>query len=113
MATQLQAGETLVREGPANLQRGVETVGGRLYLTSARLVFESHRFNVQKGPTSVSLRDVVGVRKCWTKFLGVLPLFPNSVALETTGGETLRIVVAGRASWIGAIETARSQHVSA
>lgn len=112
METQLQAGEALLKQGRANLQRGLETVGGRLYLTTVRLIFEPHRFNVQTGVTSVLLQEIAGVRKCWTRFLGLLPLFRNSVTVATADGKTLRLVVAGRAAWIGAIG-ARAHHASA
>ena len=36
MKTPLLPGETPVKDGAANLQRGLETVGGRLYLTNQR-----------------------------------------------------------------------------
>ena len=113
MKTQLLDGEALVKEGPANLQRGIESVGGRLFLTTHRVVFESHRFNVQRGATSISLQDVVGVSKCWTKFLGFLPVLPNSIAIETKDGNATRMVMWGRDVWIESIEGARRRHASA
>ena len=113
MKTEFQEGETLLREGMANLQRGWETVGGKLYLTSERLIFESHRFNIQTGTTSISLKDVVSVRKCWTRLFGSLPLFPNSLAVETKNGKSAQIVLWGRTAWINAIESSRRQHAAA
>ena len=80
----LAAGETLLREGAANLQRGVETVGGRLFLTDRRLLFRSHGFNVQDGDTEIPLARIRGARPCWTRLLGVLPLAPNSLMSATT-----------------------------
>ena len=106
MQTQLQPGETMIREAAANLQRGLETVGGRLCLTTQRLVFESHGFNVQTGVTAVPLKQVRDARKCWTKFLGFLPLLPNSIAVTLADGTELRIVIFRRAEWIEAIMTA-------
>src|SRR5215470_6508505 len=38
-------GEHLLKQGPANHFRGLEGVGGWLYLTDKRLLFRSHRFN--------------------------------------------------------------------
>ena len=112
MKTELGIGEVLVKEGRANLQRGLETVGGWLYLTSDRLIFESHRFNVQRGPRCISLRDVVSVRKCWTRFLGLVPVFPNSLCIETAGGDAAQIVVGDRMTWLDAIETTMRTKVS-
>lgn len=73
MKTQLGAGETIVKQGGANHQRGMETVGGMLYLTTERLVFESHAFNFQTGSTIIDLRDVARVEPAWTKFLNLIP----------------------------------------
>jgi hypothetical protein len=101
--TPLHPGETLVRESRANLQRGLESVGGHLYLTDQRLLFESHRFNLQRGATEVPLADIAGVRKVWTKFLGVLPIMPNSLAIARTSGDEVRIVCGKRDDWIEAI----------
>ena len=99
----LQPDEVLVKESRANLQRGVESVGGHLYLTNRRLIFESHRFNVQRGATEIPLSDVAEIRKVWTKFLGVIPTAPNSIALTTAGGQEHRIVCNKRDEWIEAI----------
>jgi GRAM domain len=108
MHTSLNPGETVVREARANLQRGVESVGGHLYLTDQRLIFESHRFNVQRGATIVPLSDVVEVEPIWTRFLGVLPTFPNSIRVRMRDGEDQRIVCSKRGEWIAAIEQAKS-----
>jgi hypothetical protein len=103
MNTALQPGETLVKSGPANLQRGWETVGGKLHLTTTRLVFESHRFNVQTGATIVQRSDIAAVEKAWTKFLNLIPMMPNSIAVKTNAGVEQRYVVWGRDAWIDAI----------
>ncbi|MGE8218242.1 MAG: hypothetical protein ACN6OU_00630 [Stenotrophomonas acidaminiphila] len=99
----LAAGETLLREGAANLQRGVETVGGRLFLTHRRLLFRSHGFNVQDGDTEIPLARIRGARPCWTRLLGVLPLAPNSLAVATDERD-YRFVLFGRRQWLAAIQ---------
>jgi hypothetical protein len=100
MHTDLGGGERIVHQSGANLQRGIETVGGHLFLTTRRLIFEAHRFNVQTGRTIIPLRDVEDVWKCWTKFLGLIPIFPNSLAVETARGKTYKFVLFGRDAWI-------------
>jgi len=107
MKTPLRPGETLVRQGGANLQRKLETVGGHLYLTNERLVFESHRFNIQQGPEELELAQVQSTEKAWTKFLNVIPLFPNSLAVTLREGAEFRFVVFGRGAWQQAIERTR------
>ena len=71
MKTQLLPGEILIKDSPANLQCGFETVGGRIHLTSERLVFEAHAINIQTGTTIIPLESISDVRKCWTRFLNV------------------------------------------
>lgn len=107
MKTPLMPTESVVREGVANLQRGIEAVGGRLTLTSLRLVFESHGFNVQTGTTEIALAEISKVEPCWTRFLGVVPLAPNGLAVTLTSGAEHRFVVFGRTEWRSAIQAAR------
>jgi hypothetical protein len=108
MNTPSLAEETSVKDGGANLQRGLETVGGKLYLTNRRLIFESHALNIQTGPTIIPLGTITGTRKCWTKFLNLIPLFPNSVAVSTKDGKEYRFVTFDRQAWIDAIEGLRA-----
>lgn len=108
MKTPLEPGETVVKDGKANLQRGIETVGGQLTLTDRRLVFESHAFNVQTGTTVVPLGDIAKLDLVWTRFLGLVPIAPNSLAVTTTAGVEHRFVLFGRDQWKAAIERLRS-----
>jgi hypothetical protein len=107
MKIEIAPNEKLIREGMASLQRGVETVGGRLYLTDSRLVFSSHQFNVQTGCTEIPLAAIRTIRPCWTRFLGILPLAPNSLAVNT-GSTEYRFVLPDRASWAQTIQSAIS-----
>lgn len=103
MKTDLVVDEIVVRAGPANFQRRSETVGGRLYLTNRRLIFESHAFNAQTGTTIIARTAITSVRKCWTKLLDLIPLLPNSIAVRSNDGMEYRFVVFGRQGWIDAI----------
>jgi GRAM domain len=108
MKTELRQGEQIVKEGSANLQKNIETVGGKLYLTNRRLVFEAHQINVQGGTTEVELSNIQSSQTCWTKFLGLIPLFPNSLAVYTKQGRAYRFVLFDRAAWAAAIEAHRN-----
>ena len=108
MKTELVANETPVKEGVANLQRGAETVGGKLYLTNQRLIFESTAFNIQIGATIVLLQDISETKPCWTKFLNLIPIAPNSLAVSTSDGER-RFVLFGRKAWKVAIDDQQKQ----
>jgi hypothetical protein len=107
MQTPLEPGETLVKQGQANMRRGIESVGGHLYLTDRRLVFESHRLNIQRGATEVPLADIAGMEKRWTKLLKLIPIIPNTLAVQTTQGEEHSFVCYGRDAWIAAVEQQR------
>ena len=108
MNVYLRPDERLIREGAANMQRGLETVGGWLYLTNQRILFESHHFNVQTGPTEISLYHVLAARPAWTKFLGFLPIFPNSLVIFACDKE-YSFVLSGREHWVSEISTHASQ----
>lgn len=107
MKTELTQGEQVIKEGSANLQRNIGTVGGKLYLTNQRLVFEAHKFNVQRGVTEVELSNIQALHPCWTRQWGLFPTFPNSLAVYTKHGEEYRFVLFGRSAWVVAIEAQR------
>jgi DnaJ-class molecular chaperone len=75
----------------ANLFRGIESVGGRLFLTPDTLLFKSHRFNLQTGETEIPMSDVREVTLKNT--LGVVP---NGLLVLTKDGKKYRFVVSGR-----------------
>ena len=100
----LRVGEEMIRNGPANHQRGIETVGGALYLTTQRLIFRPHAFNVQRGVAELELSQVRETFLCWTRFLNLLPLFPNSLAVVLDDGKEHRFVVENRSGWKAQID---------
>jgi len=104
MNTELLPGESVTKDGAANLQCGIESVGGKLYLTDRRLVFESHSMNVQTGVTEIPLADITATALCWTKFLNLIPMVPNSLAVTTRQGQQHRFVLFGRDVWKKAID---------
>ncbi len=95
-------GENLVRSTPANMQRGLEAVGGKLYLTDTRIFFSSHKFNFQNGPTEIALEAVESVHPSLTRILGVVPVFPNSFVVHA-GGAAYSFVTSSRGQWVKAI----------
>jgi len=105
MNTILRESEALVKEGKANRQKNFESVGGKLYLTNQRVIFESHGYNAQRASVSIELKDCMFVAKGWTKFLGFFPLFPNAIVLSMGDGKIHRFSVFGRKKWISEIES--------
>lgn len=106
METTMNSDERILRRGAANLQRGAETVGGELFLTDQRLYFRSHALNLQTGATELPLSQVRHTRPCWTRFLGLIPLLPNSLEVRLADGAAHRFVLVGRKEWAAAIDAA-------
>lgn len=104
MKLPLDSGEFFIKEGAANLQRGMETVGGHLYLTNFRLIFEPHAINIQRKTEIVPVAAVQCLKPCRTKFLDLIPLTDNSMAVFTHPGQEFRFVLYSRDSWISEIE---------
>ncbi len=55
--------EKLEEEIFANLFRGIEAVGGKLFFTNKRLIFKSHSLNIQKGQTNISFSEINNLEK--------------------------------------------------
>ncbi len=95
IALKLQVGEKVEHEGAANLRRGIEWVGGKLFLTDRRLVFLSHNFNIQKGQTSLGREDIGGILRKKALFF-----FKNRIHILTTAGKKYDLILADRETWI-------------
>ena len=106
MKTELGANEQITKDGRANAQRGLEAVGGHLYLTDHRLIFESHAFNIQRGTIILDLADIVAVEPSWARLLGFIPLVPNSIKVVLRSGRDYRFVVSDKSQWIADISAA-------
>jgi GRAM domain len=87
--------EHVLFETPANHFKGVEGVGGKLYLTDRRLIFKSHKLNIQAHQLSVNLTDIKHVDRY--KTLGVVN---NGLSVTTTNNTTEKFVVEQVAEWI-------------
>ncbi|MBG0825922.1 hypothetical protein HS048_35195 [Planomonospora sp. ID91781] len=95
-------GEELLRKGGANLWRGKEAVGGRLWLTGDWLVFRSHAVNVQRGVWAWPVGEIASTAPVNTLFI-----VPNGLLVIMNGGERVRFVVTRRRAWMADIARAR------
>ena len=102
-ALQIRSGEEVLDTRPANLWRGMEAVGGALTITSQRLLFQPHHFNVQKAFEEISLAEVVRVVPI---DYGIIFKTKDGVLVELRSGVTFRFVVNDRAQVIDMIRTA-------
>lgn len=95
------ADEAVVHYGPANHFKGIESVGGKLFLTNKRLRFRSHKFNVQSHDESYPIETIATAEP--TRTLGIVP---NGVLVLLRDGRRERFVVGGRAEWVAHLQQA-------
>jgi hypothetical protein len=96
-------GEQLLKQGPANHYRGLEGVGGWLYLTDKRLLFRSHRFNVQNHELSMPWDEIAEAQVCPTAWI-----IPNGLRV-VTAQKAERFVVEDRQSWVAEINRVKGK----
>jgi hypothetical protein len=94
--------EQLIREGGANHFRGKEAVGGKLVLTNKRLIFKSHKVNVQNHEQYFELNQIETVLATKT-----FNFFQNGLTLNLTNSEMHKFVVDEPSDWVSQIEQQR------
>ncbi|HNT24157.1 MAG TPA: GRAM domain-containing protein [Anaerolineales bacterium] len=104
MSIVLEPGERIIKQGPANHFKGIEAVGGGIYLTDRRLVFISHAVNVQTHEEAYPLSSIIAIRPRNT-----LGLVPNGMTVVLADGREERFVIWGRKDWIKKILQAQGK----
>lgn len=101
----LSAGELIEAEGPANLFRGMESVGGKLFLTNQKMVFKAHKLNIQSGETIIEYADITDciLRK-------TLRFVDNGVRIATKTGEAFDFVLNDRKQWVEHVQERMRLH---
>jgi len=92
---ELQENEKIEIEGPANLFRGMEGVGGKIFLTDKKLIFKSHKINIQKGQTNIEYENINEIIERKT-----IKLIDNGIRIKTRDGKEFDFVVNERKNWI-------------
>ena len=87
--------ETIELETIANHFKGIEAVGGKLYLTNKRLIFKSHKLNFQTHELLVNLDDVVKVNRY--KVMGIVN---TGLAVTTMMNKTEKFVMQEPEIWV-------------
>lgn len=78
----------------ANLFRGAEAVGGRVFVTQRTIRFEAHSVNVQGGAEVIRIADVAGMDRVATLFVN------NGVLVRLRTGGEKRFVLEDRERFI-------------
>lgn len=87
--------EIVLFETPANHFKGIEAVGGKLYLTNKRVIFKSHKLNIQNHELSIKLGDISCVERY--KTLGVVN---NGLSIMTSQNSIEKFVVEQVEEWV-------------
>ncbi|WP_217589252.1 GRAM domain-containing protein [Lentibacillus saliphilus] len=87
----------------ANLKRGLEMVGGRLYVTNERLYFKPHSINIQKDDLDILLDQIRMIEK--SKSMGFIS---NAMTVTTAEGIAHKFVVAKRDKVIDCIQSVKA-----
>ena len=86
--------ERILFESAANHFKGIEGVGGKLYLTNKRLIFKSHKLNIQNHQLAIPLADISEIGRYKT-----LGLVNNGLTVSTIHHATERFVVEDADLW--------------
>jgi hypothetical protein len=92
-------GTSILHSGGANHFKKGEAVGGKLYLMSDKIQFQSHSFNIQNHSLIIEMKDIKEV-----VFFNSLGIVPNGLKIITKDGNTEKFVVNGRKTWKSEIE---------
>jgi len=91
---ELDEDEKIEIEGPANLFRGMEGVGGKIFLTDKKLIFKSHKINIQKGQTNIEYKNIKEIIKRKTA-----KIIDNGIRIITNDNKEFDFVVNERDLW--------------
>ncbi len=95
MKIALEPGEDIVFQTGANHFKGIEGVGGKLYLTNKRLVFKSHKLNIQNHELSIDLDEIKKVER--SKTVG---LVDNGLTVTSGDNKMDKFVVENAEEWV-------------
>ena len=101
-----EAGENILFETPANHFKGIEAVGGKLYLTNKRLVFKSHKLNIQNHELSIPLNNIKNVAR--HKTIGIVD---NGLSITVVNGNVEKFVVEQVEDWVKNLAESNSLQV--
>ena len=90
----IEPGETILFETPANHFKEKEGVEGKLYLTTNRLVFKPHTLNIQNHQLSIKLNDIDAVDRYKT-----MHIVNNCLFITTNKNITEKFVVEEAEQW--------------
>lgn len=96
--------ETVIKEGGANHFKKGEGVGGKLVLTDRRLIFKSHKYNIQNHEVSFDLGQLSEVRAS-----EMLKFLHNGLTVKLINRGEEKFIVDEPQEWITSITKQKLQ----
>lgn len=72
----------------ANLFKGPEAVGGKIFFYDQGLIFKSHALNIQKGETAIAYANIASISKRST-----FMIVPNGISIITKDQKEYKFVL--------------------
>ena len=72
----------------ANHFKGIEGVGGKLFITNKKIIFKSHAINIQNHELHIEFFDIQSIQ-----FYNSLGILPNGLMIITKSGKKEKFVV--------------------
>lgn len=95
----LEQGETLLHEEGASHFHKYIAVGGKMKLTTSRILFNSHANYNYNHELSLQLKDIASV-----EFFKSMLINPNGIAILLKNGDIENFIVDDRKSWKARID---------
>jgi hypothetical protein len=96
---EIRKDEIILKEQLANHIKNHESVGGKLFLTNKRLIFKSHKINIQRHIFELDLNKINSCHRY--KTIGIIP---NGLKITTNNNLTEKFVVNKPNEWITLFE---------
>lgn len=91
------------KQGMANVWKGKEAVGGKLYFTEQELIHKPHKANIQNEEVIIKVDDIKEVGFYTNKIFG-LSVMKNGLSVILDTGKEYKFVVNKRQNWLHEIE---------
>ena len=92
--------EEIIYDSGANQIKGKEGVGGKLFITNQRILFVSHKYNIQKGTTSIPLTNITSIDKN-----KVGKIFNTGITIILNDTTDFKFVVNNQEEWFNKLNT--------
>jgi hypothetical protein len=98
----------MIFQTSANHFKGIEAVGGKLYLTNKNLIFKSHKLNIQNHELIIKLSDIKEIKR-----FRLMGLTDNGLSIHIHENRKEKFVVEKIEEWLLYLEQTKKRTVVA